>query len=335
MSDKLPHVVIIGGGVSGLAAARALRDRRVRITIIEIRDVLGGSVATHRCGPADIPIDLGRVGSLDRPDDPLWDEIALEDELVPVAISDDPNSFMFKRAQTSVLDAMKVTLEHVLLLRTAVTSVGEFDATARAHGFPRFCVCLENGTVLEADAVVIAVPAPRAERILRSLSPAAAAQLEDYRFGSVVRVNVVQNVVDVRGKLPAALPADHPIAYIARIEHPIRVPEGVTWLQFGMRSDPAKLAGLKSGPELAAQVTGMFDLPAGLIPPMVTAWPYDEPQEWQDAGFAARMQALHHALPEGVAIAGSDYVVTNRRPTLADRIRSGFAAAERVYPALT
>lgn len=331
-----PHAVVIGTGLSGLAAARALRNRGgLRITLIDLKKRVGASVSTHRADPLEIQIDRGCVGTLDDPADPLWDALGLEDELVPVPMGDARTWFMFRRAQESVLGAVGMSPDYTLLMQSAVTSVGEFDAAARAHGFPRFCVCLENGTVLESDAVVIAVSAPRAERILRGLSPDAAAQLERYRFDTIARVNVVQYTADIDGKLPAALPADHPIAYIARIDHPVRVPEGMTWLQFGMRCDPAVLETRWNPDDVAAQVTRMFDLPLGLIQPIVSVWPFDEPLEWQDTGFAARMEALHRALPEGAAVAGSDYIVTNRRPTLTDRIRSGFAAAERVYPPLT
>jgi NADH dehydrogenase len=33
-----PHVVIVGGGFAGLAAARALADRPVRITLLDRRN---------------------------------------------------------------------------------------------------------------------------------------------------------------------------------------------------------------------------------------------------------------------------------------------------------
>ena len=43
--DRQPHVVVVGGGIAGLAAAVALVERDVRVTLLEREERLGGRVA--------------------------------------------------------------------------------------------------------------------------------------------------------------------------------------------------------------------------------------------------------------------------------------------------
>ena len=43
--DADRHVVVVGGGIAGLAAATVLAERGVRVTVLEASDRLGGRVA--------------------------------------------------------------------------------------------------------------------------------------------------------------------------------------------------------------------------------------------------------------------------------------------------
>ncbi|OBB61175.1 amine oxidase [Mycobacterium sp. 852013-51886_SCH5428379] len=51
------HVVVIGAGFSGLAAARRLADSGVRVTVLEARDRIGGRTRTDTS--LGLPIDIG------------------------------------------------------------------------------------------------------------------------------------------------------------------------------------------------------------------------------------------------------------------------------------
>ena len=52
-----PHVVIVGGGISGLAAAFSLRDEAVRVTVLEGSPRLGGKLSVSEIG--GIAVDEG------------------------------------------------------------------------------------------------------------------------------------------------------------------------------------------------------------------------------------------------------------------------------------
>lgn len=72
------HVIVIGAGVSGLAAARKLSAAGVRVTVIEGRDRIGGRVWTDRS--LGFPADLGASwihGIEDNPITGLADEAGL------------------------------------------------------------------------------------------------------------------------------------------------------------------------------------------------------------------------------------------------------------------
>lgn len=51
--------VVVGAGVAGLAAARALRERGARTVVLEARDRVGGRVHTLRVPELDLPVELG------------------------------------------------------------------------------------------------------------------------------------------------------------------------------------------------------------------------------------------------------------------------------------
>lgn len=60
LEQKVPHVVIIGAGIAGLAAARQLRSLGVRVSIFEARDRLGGRIYT-KMSRNNVPIELGAM----------------------------------------------------------------------------------------------------------------------------------------------------------------------------------------------------------------------------------------------------------------------------------
>jgi oxygen-dependent protoporphyrinogen oxidase len=57
MNSARPHVVIVGGGISGLAAAFSLRDEAVRVTVLEGSPRLGGKLSVSEI--AGVAVDEG------------------------------------------------------------------------------------------------------------------------------------------------------------------------------------------------------------------------------------------------------------------------------------
>src|ERR1700728_2950769 len=52
-------VVVIGAGISGLAAARTLAEKGVRVSLIEARDGVGGRIYPLPAADGSLPLELG------------------------------------------------------------------------------------------------------------------------------------------------------------------------------------------------------------------------------------------------------------------------------------
>ncbi|MFI9237982.1 protoporphyrinogen oxidase [Streptomyces sp. NPDC053079] len=79
------HVVVIGGGISGLAAAHRLLEGGARVTLLEASDRLGGKLRTGEI--AGMPVDLGAESMLARRPEAveLARAVGLGDRLQPPA----------------------------------------------------------------------------------------------------------------------------------------------------------------------------------------------------------------------------------------------------------
>jgi oxygen-dependent protoporphyrinogen oxidase len=96
-TDRLgsPHVVVIGGGMAGVCAARYLDDNGARVTVLEARPELGGCVRTVPF--AGTYVDVGAEALYTAAPDPmrLVDELGMATDLVGAAggrtLIDTPN----------------------------------------------------------------------------------------------------------------------------------------------------------------------------------------------------------------------------------------------------
>lgn len=55
--ERTPSVIVIGGGMAGIAAARALQDASFQVVLLESRERLGGRI--HTDYSFGFPVDLG------------------------------------------------------------------------------------------------------------------------------------------------------------------------------------------------------------------------------------------------------------------------------------
>src|SRR5262245_31418004 len=53
------NVIVIGAGVAGLSAARALADGGLSVIILEARDRIGGRIFTRHIPSFPVPVELG------------------------------------------------------------------------------------------------------------------------------------------------------------------------------------------------------------------------------------------------------------------------------------
>ncbi|MFD9636854.1 FAD-dependent oxidoreductase, partial [Streptomyces violascens] len=63
-APRAPHIVVVGGGISGLAAAHRLLGAGARVTVLEGSAVLGGKLLAGEIAGA--PVDLGAESMLAR-----------------------------------------------------------------------------------------------------------------------------------------------------------------------------------------------------------------------------------------------------------------------------
>jgi len=161
-----PHVIIIGRGLSWLGAGFALEQRGIHYTLIEVKDRLGGSLYTK--------YEDGFV--LDSPSTfvihqteyhlPIMAQLGLTDRIQALMPLRDPASTVafLKGGMALLVETIRQRLTADIMLKMAVTGIGLNDDQS-------YSVCLENGLMLTAQAVIVAATALTAERMLRNVAP--------------------------------------------------------------------------------------------------------------------------------------------------------------------
>jgi len=155
-------IIVVGAGLAGLACARELRRAGHDVTLLDKSRGAGGRMSSRRVdtGSGDVTFDHGAQYFTVR--DPLfaaevqqWAEQGLAARW-PVA---GPDAFVGVPAMNAPLKALAAQLDVRLNTRVSVIS---------RDGDP-WSVSTKDGLVLEAEAVIIALPAEQAAELLHSV----------------------------------------------------------------------------------------------------------------------------------------------------------------------
>ncbi len=305
-------VVVIGGGLSGLAACYALEKQQIRYTLIEVKRRVGGSIVS--CMDKGFVTDASAFAIKNFDDPSLLVEFDLNEQIFTLGEA----GFGFCGGTESLTDALWTRLGGGRLLRMAVSSIGHMNG--------RFALCLENGLMLDAGAVIVAAPARYAARMLYNLMPAAAARLQEYQYDRIYRVSLGYHKRDLPRTRPRSFGVIYP--FVFSTDAPGRVPsDDHQLLQVGARSN-ADLDAYR----LVRQVIRHYGWGEKPLIERVDYWEEADPLSCYDDDHRARMAAIRDDLPAGISLIGSDYCLDAPQQRgvarLEERLRQGKDAAQ-------
>jgi len=129
-----PHVVVVGGGIAGLAAAFFLKDEPVRVTLLEGSPRLGGKLAASEV--AGVPMDEGAEALLARRPEgiDLITATGLGADLVPAGTT---SSAIYSRGQLHPLPRRQFMGVPADIDELAATGVVSPEGIGRARREPR------------------------------------------------------------------------------------------------------------------------------------------------------------------------------------------------------
>ncbi len=316
-------VVIIGAGLSGLSAAVELEKRKIPYRLIEVKKRLGGSLGSERVDK--FTVDNGAFAFPESDDFAFLSEFNLNDTLYRVNGGQDRNSIespkinrllpqwlAFPSGTQMLIDALAARVNGTVMTKMAVSSLGILN--------DRYTVCLENGLMLDTDALIVAAPARYAARMFRALKPTLSNRLSEYGYDTITRISLGYRREDL--ELPPSLPWDMAVAFYWWTDHPDRVPPGHILLHVGLRTS----APLAASDALITAVHEQLKAVREPVMARVSHWAEADPLPPHMPDFAVNMRRMQRMLPQGVALIGSDY----NGLTLSARFKAGRDAARRI-----
>lgn len=304
-------VVVIGGGLSGLAAAWELEKHHIPYTIIEVKPRFGGGITS--IAEKGFVMDGCALASRRPADLTVFNALGLGEQIFE--FGDD--ALGFRDGTESLIRALAGRLTGGRLMRMAVSAIGRWRR--------RLTICLENGLMFDAGALIVAAPARFAERMFYSFAPEISERLRGYRYDSLYRVSLGYHKRDLPARLAPS--DDETFPFLLMTDQPGRVPDDEHRLiQAGLR-----MAAGADPQDLIQAVIRHYGCGENPIVKRVHYWPEADLLADDAPGRRANMAAVRDQLPAGVWLIGSDY--GDVRPLnggiarLDDRIRQGQQAA--------
>ncbi|MEN9934287.1 MAG: hypothetical protein RLZZ387_866, partial [Chloroflexota bacterium] len=234
-----------------------------------------------------------------------------------------------RRGVQSLVDALVARLDGEVLTGRGVTELLHEPTAERPYR-----VQLDDGRVLEADAVVLATPAYGAAELVAPFHPALAAQLRAIRYVSTGTVTLAYRRAEVgtpldgygvviprgeRRRVNAVTLSSAKFNHRAPDDHLlVRVFVGGSRTPEALALDDAGLLGLAR-----EELRGILGITAEPVFTRVYRWNAANPQ--YDVGHGERAAAIEALSPEGLYIVGGAY----RGVGIPDCVREGREAAER------
>lgn len=308
----MADVMVIGGGLTGLAAAYELEKQSVDYTLIEVKKRLGGSIISEKRD--GFVLDGGPFVLIRTQEWPFLTDLGLEDALYPIAEMPTGNELTaFKEGTQMLTDALIKGIERGrVLTQMAVSTIGQIDG--------RYAVCMENGMVMEASALIITAPARFAERMFYTFEPEISQRLLKFHYDTITRVSLGYREADIT--LPISPPPDPGYAFGHWTNNAHRVPADHVLLQVGVRFPLDRTTPEK----MIAEITRSMGWPPEPVISRVDYWPESHSLSPYTPQHHALMDEIEALLPPGVALAGNDY----RANRFEDRFLHGQQAAQRI-----
>lgn len=315
------HVLIIGGGIAGIAAALKLLSHKpsCRVTIAESTSRLGGKIAgeiVDGCvidGGADVCI-----GAKLRATD-AFQALGLEQRVIRVNPRMLPTlerrDGRLARLPTSFggeLLTFREGMQELVAIATASLASARIllnvEVTALSHRHGRWLATDSTNTIHVADAAIIAVPAHAASTLLRSIPVENSLTLDDLAYPSTTTVSAAWRESDVPASLEGTgyLVADGETALTActwtSSKNPSQAAPGVVLLRGYLRG-----TGLDSVSLLREEVASTLGITAPPLFTRVYEWSAGIPA--YTSAHEATVRAITERLADvpGVFVAGSSF----------------------------